>query len=374
MKAIVTFLFAALCCAAQTAQAFGPEGHQIVATIAMSYLSPVARQNIQRVLGNTTPQQAATWMDEVRGDQAYSFMSNWHFINIEKGKTYKPGGRNHIVSELERVYTELHHPEKLSKKARKEDLMILIHLMGDLHQPLHVGYKEDRGGNDVRIRMNGRYTDLHHVWDTDIIEQQHITATACVALSSITARDIAKAGFAQAQFVQYLNDSRAGLAAVYAFSGNSIDQAYLNKSRQVVMFQLLHAGLRLAAILQQLFDPAPAAEGEPGLQGASGLVPSAAGNTIAAAEAARHPNERVTACGKVFGGNVIQRSGATYINVGAAYPNSPLTLVILAGDRDKFPDDERFYEGKNICVTGTVKLYNGKAEVNVSRAEQIIVQ
>lgn len=236
--------------------AFGPQGHRIVVNIAMQYLSPEAKKKVLQILGTTTTDSAAVWMDEVRDDPAYKFMKPWHFINIEKGKTYQPG-TNNIIWELEKVYSELQHPEKLSKKAKKEDLMILFHLLGDLHQPLHVGYAQDRGGNETPVEYKGFKTDLHHFWDSDLIWNQHITAQACLKLSKTTSQEIAKAKFSSAQFVAYMNESRALLPKVYAFGpGGQIDQTYVANNKQVIMLQLLRGGQRLGIVLQQLFGAA----------------------------------------------------------------------------------------------------------------------
>lgn len=256
MKSATFFLLCTLLLATPPkARAFGPEGHRIVVNIAMQYLSPEAKKRVLQILGATTPEDAAVWMDEMRDDTAYKFMKSWHFINIEKGKSYQPG-KNNIVWALEKVYGELQRPEILSKKARKEDLMILIHLMGDLHQPLHVGYASDRGGNEKKIDYKGYKTDLHRFWDSNIIWNTHITADACMKLSKVTSKNIMKVTFAPNQFLAYMNESRSLLPKVYAFDGETIDQNYVMQNKQVIMLQLLRAGQRLGIVLQQLFGVA----------------------------------------------------------------------------------------------------------------------
>jgi hypothetical protein len=255
MRALLTFLLLGVLVAGRPVQAaaFGHAGHQIIADIAMQYLSPQAKQKIRSILGSTTPGQAATWMDDVRGNSAYDYMKSWHFINIEPGKAYRPGGKNNIISELERIYKELQQPEKLDKKKRREALMILFHLVGDLHQPLHVGYASDRGGNEIPIRYKGAMIDLHRLWDTELIRDQRITAEDCLKLSTLTPADIARSRFTPADFVAYLNDSRAGLPAVYRFSSGQADEAYIRDGRQIIRLQLLTGGIRLAGVLRQLF-------------------------------------------------------------------------------------------------------------------------
>jgi hypothetical protein len=256
MKIFATsFLFLIIASFVPDASAFGPTGHKIVVNIAMQYLSPAAKKNVLRILGNIKPDSAATWMDNMREYGSYDYMKPWHFINIDSGKAYKPG-INNIIWELERVYAQLQHPEMLKTKARKEALMILFHLMGDLHQPLHVGYGSDRGGNETQIQHKGFKTDLHHIWDSDIIWNQHITTEACLKLSKTTAKEIADKQFAATQFVAYMKESRALLPKVYAFTGGNIDNEYMISNKQVVMLQLLRAGQRLAGVLQQLFGTA----------------------------------------------------------------------------------------------------------------------
>jgi hypothetical protein len=238
---------------APKASAFGPAGHKIVVDIAMQYLSPNAKAKVLQILGNVPPDSAAVWMDAMRSDSSYTYMKPWHFINIDKGKAYDPSSTNNIIWELNRVYAELQHPEKLSPAVRKQDVMILIHLMGDLHQPLHVGYGSDRGGNEVKVDFKGFHTDLHSFWDSELIWNQHVTVDACMKLSKTSAQALAKTKFTTDQFVAYMKESRSLLPKVYAFSGGVLDQTYATNNKPVVELQLLRGGQRLAIVLNQLF-------------------------------------------------------------------------------------------------------------------------
>jgi aspartyl/asparaginyl-tRNA synthetase len=89
--------------------------------------------------------------------------------------------------------------------------------------------------------------------------------------------------------------------------------------------------------------------------------------------AAKHVGERITICGTVYGVKAMEK--VTFINMGSAYPNSPLTVVIFARDLGKFSDiPEKLYGNKSICVTGTIKEYKGKAEIIVNKQENIKVE
>lgn len=92
-------------------------------------------------------------------------------------------------------------------------------------------------------------------------------------------------------------------------------------------------------------------------------------------DVARHVGENVTVCSKVFGTKYLDRSGVTFINLGAAYPASPLTLVIFSRDRSNFSKvPEELYSDKQICVTGKIKEYKGKDEIIISKPDEIVIK
>lgn len=98
---------------------------------------------------------------------------------------------------------------------------------------------------------------------------------------------------------------------------------------------------------------------------------------VTAAEAVKHVAEKAIVCGKVFGVKFLDKAKGqpTFLNVGAVYPNSPFTVVIFGDTRKTFAESpEKLYTGKNICVTGTIKEYKGKAEIVITKAEEIVIE
>ena len=83
----IGFIFLSIPC---QSIAWGKQGHQIVAQIAEHFLSDSTKQKVKKYLGNTTFEEAATWMDESRSNDYYNYMRTWHYINIDKGQQYKP--------------------------------------------------------------------------------------------------------------------------------------------------------------------------------------------------------------------------------------------------------------------------------------------
>ncbi|XZF16625.1 S1/P1 nuclease [Chitinophagaceae bacterium MMS25-I14] len=249
---------AAVCCLlfySRISYGWSADGHHITAEIAMHYLNDTARQNVLKILGKTTPDEAATWMDDVRSNSYYDFMKHWHYVDIPKDDSFHNNGDN-IIAALNQAFNDLKNNRLDSKAKRKEAVMMLFHLMGDLHQPLHTGYPGDKGGNDVQISYHMGGTNLHHVWDDDIIGTQKITADTCIALGDKLSPEQRKA-LSSGSFVKWMYESRSYLPQVYDFKGNKLNDEYMEKNKELVEHQLLAGGLRLARILNILFGSTP---------------------------------------------------------------------------------------------------------------------
>lgn len=369
MKKFFLLLSAAIILFSAKIYAWGADGHHIVAEIAAANLSETAKNNIAKYMGATTFDEAAVWMDEMRSNHDYDYMKPWHYINIDKGSNYTATTDENIINHILIAQRELTHVKTLCTDQVKTDLLILFHLIGDLHQPLHSGYGSDRGGNTVEINFMGEATNLHWVWDSKIIEQQKITLADCLQLMKTLTPEQINA-IKNTDAVSWMTESRSYLNAVYDFSGHVLGEEYAKKNRRIVEQQLLYAGLRLAAVLEKSFGSAD----EKTVVSAT-AAPSQK-NSISVDEAGKHIGETLTVCGMVYGGKYFSSKGQlTLINMGAPYPNSTFTVVIFGNDRGNFtykPED--FLTNKNICVTGLIKLYKDKPEIIVSKESQIEVR
>ena len=231
---------------------WGKEGHGMVAEIAFTFLDSNTKAIVQQYLGNTTIEQASVWMDEMRQDHTYDYMKSWHYVNIEKGRQYQETKDGNIVNALNNAINELKNRDKLSKDDVKKNLMIVFHLAGDLHMPLHIGYGADKGGNDVKVKYLGKPANLHHVWDTEMIESEHITVNDCLLrLSSFSKPEID--ALKKIDVENWIHEPRSLLNKVYDFNDDIIDQAYVDKNKKIVETQILIAGIRLSAILTEVF-------------------------------------------------------------------------------------------------------------------------
>ena len=247
-KHVLGFLF--FICFIGSVSAWGPRGHKIVAQIARQYLDKSVIDSVDNYLGDISLEKAGYWMDEVVMNSSYDFMKPWHFVAIESDKTYVRTKMADVVNVLENTIVSMK-----KRKGRKETFLsikILTHLVADIHQPLHCGFVKDKGGSQVKLRFFYKATDLHEVWDSEVLEYQGITAEDCLRLASqFTKRDIAS--YQRVDVLAWMEESRALLSYVYDFKGNKLGDEYLEKVTPIIKMQLVKAGLRLASVLNQSF-------------------------------------------------------------------------------------------------------------------------
>lgn len=232
--------------------AWGSEGHKIIANISKSVLKKNTIDSVQFYLEGTSFEEAAVWMDEVRANHKFDYLKAKHYINVEKDQTYVKVDGPNIINELESVMSQLSHRKNFSRTEIKMALLILFHLIGDLHQPLHVGYEKDKGGNEIHLKFKNKKTNLHRLWDTDIIENEKISLQNCEnKLHGFSKNETKK--IQSINILNWMNESRTHLKDVYDFKNNQIDDAYVLKNKSLVQIQLVKAGLRLAAVLEDCF-------------------------------------------------------------------------------------------------------------------------
>lgn len=271
----ISVMFCILLLFPSQALAWGSDGHQIVARIAMRQLSPAARQALRELLKpGETLATVANWADQIR--QSRPETKRWHYVDIpllESGYepvrdcAQSPFG-DCVIQALVRskglliqkdllgYYRQVLADQRESRQARYEALKFLVHFIGDLHQPLHCADNNDAGGNDLRLTFFGRATNLHKVWDTDIIVQAggaNTTANRVEVL--LRTRDLDS--LRQGTFVDWAVEAHLS-AAQNCYQGipanKRLGQPYFQKNRPIVDEQLLKAGVRLAGTLNEVFQ------------------------------------------------------------------------------------------------------------------------
>ena len=233
--------------------AWADKGHEMIAQIAKENLSHNVLDSVQFYLRETSFEKAALWMDDIRKNHDYDSLKPRHYVNIDRDKTYVKVSQANIINELDLVIDQLLHKKLKTRLETKTTLMILFHLVGDLHQPLHVGYARDRGGNDIHLNFNHHKTNLHRLWDVDMIEHEKISLEDCHQIINTFSKADRK-NIQKISVLTWMNESRTYLKNVYSYQSENIDSAYVAKNSLIIKTQLSKAGLRLAAVLNNCFE------------------------------------------------------------------------------------------------------------------------
>lgn len=241
--------------------AWGTQGHRIAGQIADSYLSPKARKAIEAILGNESIAMASNWADFIKSDPAYNYLYNWHFIDLDKSYTYpelqaylKQDNAVDAYTKLEFLISELKKKD-LDKDKKLLYLRMLIHIVEDVHQPLHTGHTEDKGGNDIKVTWFNNSTNLHSVWDSQLIDFQQLSYTEyTAAINHTTAAE--RAEWQKAPISKWLFESNQIAEKLYSETktGDALNGYKYNFSHiDTLNRQLLKAGVRLAGVLNDIF-------------------------------------------------------------------------------------------------------------------------
>ena len=248
---VALFAFWVVCTA--PARAWGVQGHQVVAAIAWQGLSPLARQEAVRLLAQEPGQtlvSVATWADEHRGPTT----APWHYLNFPRGQCRLDAARDcpdgHcVVGAIERQRAML--ASKATDAERLQALKYLVHFVADVHQPLHAGYQDDRGGNTVQLRFLMRGSNLHALWDRGLIEQLALDDAALIAAAQAQLTAPAASGRGLANAIDMAEESCRIVAQPGFYPQGDPSPAYVARMTPVLLQRLALAGQRLATMLNQ---------------------------------------------------------------------------------------------------------------------------
>lgn len=241
---------------------WGPNGHRIVAEIASHHLTPQARKAIQLLLGRQSLAMISNWPDFIKSDTThkYDHTSRWHYLDFPAeadaakfDAVLKSAKGENLYSQTQALIGQLKSPT-VSKEQKIFALTFLVHLIGDMHQPLHVGRDEDQGGNKVTVYWFDRSTNLHRVWDEHLIDFQQLSYTEYAkALDIAPAATVSKLQSGSVR--DWMFESHVLADKVYAKTkeGDKLSYHYNYWFQEDLNQQLLKGGLRLAATLNEIF-------------------------------------------------------------------------------------------------------------------------
>ncbi len=181
MKKKILFILLATVSFANAVFAYDVVGHRIVADVAYRNLTEQARQKVDKVLGKRGIIYTSSWADEIKSDQSYEYSYAWHYQNLKAGMgdTDLQLLLDKPASEGEHLFLAIQNMIGRLKKDKndQEALKFLVHLTGDLHQPLHLGHPEDLGGNKIMFQWFGRQMNIHQIWDGQLIDSRKMSSS-----------------------------------------------------------------------------------------------------------------------------------------------------------------------------------------------------
>jgi hypothetical protein len=234
--------------------AWGVTGHRATGLIAEQYLNAKAKKRIRQILEQESLAMVSTWMDEIRSDSTYNYTTDWHWTTIPDGGRYEdvesnPDGK--VIMMIEKFIKEL-KSGKLTVKQQSEYLKMLVHMVGDIHQPLHVGKPGDRGGNNVKVKWAGDDSNLHRVWDSDMIDDTKLSYTELAAsLGKPNAETVKK--WQRTSVREWAKESMALRPQVYDIGKGNLGYRYSYVNMPSVRERILKAGVRIAGLLNQIY-------------------------------------------------------------------------------------------------------------------------
>ena len=241
--------------------AWGLLGHRIIGEIADNYLTKKAKKEVYKILGTESIAMTANWADFIKSDPAYGYLYNWHFINLPSGMTEAEVHAHLDADTATDAYTKINF---LVSELKKKDLpaenkllylRMLIHIVGDVHQPLHTGRLEDLGGNKVKIMWFNDAANLHQVWDEKLINFQQLSYTEYVAAINHTNKATVSE-WQREPLSSWIFQSYQYAEKIYADikqPDQKLDYKYNFNYLGILNQQLLRGGVHLAGLLNEIF-------------------------------------------------------------------------------------------------------------------------
>ncbi len=279
------FLIALLIVLPQFLSAWGANGHRVVAQICYDNLNPAARASVDAAIGDNLLAQLSTWPDYIKAEKGWDFAKSWHYMTIQPDQTVvdvnainstkarvddvREGielmvnilkGEAAARQQLTRLMDE-NDLEPLAGSLDATALAFLIHFIGDVHQPMHVGKNRDLGGNKISVLFFGDRKNLHSVWDSAIIEHEKLSYTEFAAFASIHTRS-RKADWEKDDLETWIQESVVLRERIYNTLYDRTDRetglpdfswSYQHDFLPVVEDRLAAAGYRAAALLNEIF-------------------------------------------------------------------------------------------------------------------------
>lgn len=235
---------------------WGQTGHRVVGKVAENHLSKKAKEALECIMGTESLAEASTWMDEIKSDSVYDHTHKWHYVTIPDGKDYHTCEKSEYGDAYEainRMIAIIKDKDAIQQEKVKA-IRMLTHLVGDIHQPLHVGNGEDRGGNSVKIKWFYKNSNLHRIWDSGMIDSKQFSYSELAEIID-HAPESTVVKLQQDDLDVWISEAMSLRPQIYDIEGQeNLSYEYQYKNWNTVREQLFKAGIRLAGVLNEALD------------------------------------------------------------------------------------------------------------------------
>lgn len=235
---------------------WGLTGHRAIGEIANGYLKGKTKRKIAKLLNGQSLALISTFGDDIKSDKRYGEFYTWHYVNMPFGVKYEDAEKNpkgDLVTGIKKCQEVI-----LSKTSSTEDkvfyLKLLVHFIGDLHQPMHVGRSEDKGGNTIQVQWFDNGTNLHSVWDSKMLTHYNMTYSELAQNTDVISKK--QVNYLQTGSIEdWVNETQQLAIKVYGSAkvGENLRYNYMYENFELVRSQLHKGGIRLAKVLNDLF-------------------------------------------------------------------------------------------------------------------------
>ncbi len=252
----LTFCFLFATNYAYTSPEWGPTGHRATGKIAENHLTKKALRKIDKLLKGQSLAFVSTYGDEIKSDKRYNDFYTWHYVNMPLDSKYEESEKNpkgDLVTGIHKCISVL-KDDNSSEEDKVFYLKLLVHFIGDLHQPMHIGRAEDKGGNTIQVQWFGRGTNLHRVWDENMIEEWKMSYLELADNTEDLSKEQIKA-IQSGSIVDWVHDTHELSKTTYASVevGENLRYRYSYDHFGTVRKQLQKGGIRLAKLLNDIF-------------------------------------------------------------------------------------------------------------------------
>ncbi len=238
---------------------WGQKGHDTVVYIAENHLTDATKAAVDSLFDGKSPVYWANWLDNASHTPEYAYTKTWHYKNVDADRTYddmpaNPAGD--AIGAIKQQIEILSNPATTKPEAQLA-LKILIHVVGDMHQPMHMGHATDLGGNRTKVKFFGRDTNLHSIWDSNLVESAHKWSYTEWQQQLDRLSPEEEVLVVQGTVDDWGRETIEITRDVYNFFQPGLNVSYDQVAywAPTIEQQLLRGGLRLAHVLNTIYDP-----------------------------------------------------------------------------------------------------------------------